>query len=180
MLSLYLKSLHIIFIVTWFAGLFYIVRLFIYHVEATQKQEPDRSILISHFKLAEKRLWYGITYPSMLLTWITGLWMALEIFGWDFPAWLWLKLGLVAGLTIYHFICQGMFTNLRHDKIKYTSFGLRVWNEVTTLFLFAIVFIVVLKGSGNWWAGITGLVILALILYAAIFIYKKIRNATQK
>ena len=77
---LYIKSLHIIFIVTWFAGLFYLVRLFIYHTEAHQKQEPDRSILISHFKLAEKRLFFGITYPSMILTYIFGFWMALSMF----------------------------------------------------------------------------------------------------
>ena len=69
---LYIKSLHIIFIVTWFAGLFYIVRLFIYHAESNQKQEPDRSILIDHFKVAEKRLWFGITFPSMILTYVFG------------------------------------------------------------------------------------------------------------
>src|SRR5687767_13011029 len=139
---LYIKSLHIIFIITWFAGLFYIVRLFIYHTESSLKQEPDRSILTTHFKIAEKRLWYGITFPSMILTYIFGFWMAWEMFGWDFPDWLWMKLLFVAGLTTYHFICHRMFLQFRRDAIRYTSFGLRIWNEVTTLFLFAIVFIV--------------------------------------
>ena len=63
---LYVKALHIIFVVTWFAGLFYIVRLFIYHTEANLKSEPERSILVRHFKVAEKRLWFGITFPSMM------------------------------------------------------------------------------------------------------------------
>ena len=174
---LYLKSLHIIFVVTWFAGLFYIVRLFIYHTEADQKGEPDRSILISHFKLAEKRLWYGITFPSMILTYVFGFWMAFEMFGWNFPAWLLLKLGFVLGLTAYHFICHRIFRNLQRDKVKNSSFQLRIWNEVATLFLFAIVFIVVLKGSGNWIWGIAGLLIFALLLFTAILLYKKIRTS---
>jgi len=173
---LYIKALHIIFVVTWFAGLFYIVRLFIYHTEANQKQEPDRTILISHFKIAEKRLWYGITFPSMVLTYIFGFWVAYSMFGWDFPHWLWMKLLFVFGLTIYHFICQGMFGNFQNDKINYTSFRLRMWNEVTTLFLFAIVFIVVLKDSGNWLYGMAGLILLAIALMIAISVYKRIRN----
>ena len=63
----YLKALHLIFMVTWFAGLFYIVRLFIYHVEADKKEDPEKTILTNQFKLMEKRLWYGITWPSAIL-----------------------------------------------------------------------------------------------------------------
>ena len=174
---LYIKALHIIFIVTWFAGLFYIVRLFIYHSEAQQKQEPDRSILTGHFKIAEKRLWYGITFPSMILTYIFGLWMAWSMFGWDFPGWLWTKLLFVLGLTAYHFICHRMFLNFQKDKITSTSFRLRIWNEVTTLFLFAIVFIVVLKDSVSWLWGIAGLVLLATALMIGISVYRKIRKS---
>lgn len=176
---LYLKALHIIFVVTWFAGLFYIVRLFIYHVEASAKEEPEKSILIKHFKGAEKRLWYGITWPSMLLTYIFGFWMAYEMYGFSFPGWLLLKLAFVLGLTLYHFECHRMFRNLQNDNVKYTSFRLRMWNEVTTLFLFAIVFIVVLKDSGNWLWGIVGLLIFALLLLIAINIYRKRRKAFE-
>ena len=71
----YALALHIIFVVTWFAGLFYIVRLFIYHTEAEQKAEPEKSILQTQYKLMEKRLWYGITWPSMILTLIFGPWV---------------------------------------------------------------------------------------------------------
>ena len=176
---LYLKALHIIFIVTWFAGLFYIVRLFIYHVEANQKEEPEKSILIEHFKGAEKRLWYGITWPSMILTYIFGFWTGYEMFGFSFPGWILLKLVFVFGLTLYHFECHRMFSNLQKDNVKYSSFRLRMWNEVTTLFLFAIVFIVVLKDSGNWLWGIVGLLIFALLLLIAIYIYRKRRKAFE-
>jgi len=173
---LYIKALHIIFVVTWFAGLFYVVRLFIYHTEANEKPEPDRSILITHFKLAEKRLWYGITFPSMILTYIFGFWMAWSMFGSDFPHWLWMKLLFVFGLTIYHFICHNIFQKLQKDLVTSTSFKLRMWNEVATLFLFAIVFIVVLKDSGNWLWGMGALVLLAFALMIGIKVYKKIRE----
>ena len=89
---LYLLALHIIFVVTWFAGLFYIVRLFVYHSEAKEKPEPERSILISHFKGAEKRLWYGITWPSAIGTYIFGIWLLVDRYGANIPEWLFLKL----------------------------------------------------------------------------------------
>jgi protoporphyrinogen IX oxidase len=174
-LILYLKSLHIIFVVTWFAGLFYIVRLFIYHTEANAKPEPERSILINHFTGAERRLLYGITVPSMILTWVFGLWMAFEMFGTDFPSWLWLKLSFVAGLTLYHITCHIMMRNLHNGRFKYTSTQLRMWNEVTTLFLFAIVFIVVVK-TGDWLRWLTWLEGLAVALFGAILVYKRVRK----
>jgi putative membrane protein len=176
---LWVKALHIVFVVTWFAGLFYIVRLFIYHTEAASKEEPGRSILINQYKLMESRLWYGITWPSMLLTWIFGLWYAFELYGIYFPSWLWLKLGLVLGLTLYHLNCQRMFNLLKKDQLRYSSFALRLWNEVTTLFLVAIVFIVVLKDLSKWWWGLAGLAIIALLMMLAVYIFKKRRAKKQ-
>jgi protoporphyrinogen IX oxidase len=176
---LYLKSLHIIFVITWFAGLFYIVRLYIYHTEANPKAEPERSILINHFKVAEKRLLFGITLPSMILTYIFGFWMAFEMFGFDFPNWLLIKLAFVLALTLYHIECHVIFKKLQQNVFKYSSFQLRLRNEVTTLLLFAIVFIVVVK-EGNWWWGIIGLVVFALLLFAAINIYKRTREKRQQ
>ena len=173
---LYLKALHIIFVITWFAGLFYIVRLFIYHVEANQKPEPERSILINHFKGAERRLWYGITWPSMILTYVFGFWMTYDYFRFSFPGWLLMKLVFVLALTLYHFECHVMLKNLQRDNVKYSSFRLRMWNEVTTLLLFAIVFIVVLKDIGNWLWGVVGLVIFAALLLVAINVYRKART----
>ena len=113
----------------------------------------------------------------MALTYIFGFWMAISMFGWEFPHWLWMKLFFVFGLTVYHFICHRMFRNFQNDKITYTSIRLRIWNEVTTLFLFAIVFIVVLKDSGNWLWGMAGLVILAAVLMIGISVYRKIRSS---
>src|ERR1017187_5529456 len=98
----YLLALHIIFVVTWFSGLFYIVRLFVYHAEAEKKIEPEKSILQKQYKLMEKRLWYGITWPSMIGTYVFGFWMLYENYGLNIPAWLLLKLSFVFGLTLYH------------------------------------------------------------------------------
>ncbi|MCC7232971.1 MAG: CopD family protein [Bacteroidia bacterium] len=173
---LYIKALHIIFVVTWFAGLFYLVRLFIYHTEASGKKEPEREILISHFLLAERRLWYGITWPSAILTWIFGVWLAYSMYGFAFPDWLVVKIGFVAGLSLYHLQCGIILKRLRRSEFRTSSFRLRIWNEVATLFLVAIVFIVVVKDSGNWWWGLAGLGVLSCLLFLAIYLYKKRRK----
>lgn len=173
---LYIKALHFIFIVTWFAGLFYIVRLFIYHSEANSKPEPERTILQDHFKLASKRLWYGITWPSAIGTYIFGFWMLIKIFGWNIPSWMILKLFFVAGLTMYHLLTGTIYKQLQKNNIRYSGFKLRIWNEVATVFLVAIVFIVVLKGQGNWVTGLAGLILFSLVLVLAIQLYKKIRE----
>lgn len=171
----YVKALHIIFVVTWFAGLFYIVRLFIYFAEAAEKTEPERTILQNQFRLMQKRLWYGITWPSAVLTLIFGPWM-LYLYG-TIPGWLWLKIGFVAGLYLYHFSCQKIFNQQQKGILNYTSTQLRIWNEVATLFLVSIVFLVVLKNSLDFIWGILGLVLFAVLLMLAIRIYKKLRKA---
>src|SRR5690349_36300 len=98
---LYIKALHIIFITTWFAGLFYVVRLFIYNTEAEQRSEPEKTILHNQFSIMIKRLWLGITWPSAVLTLIFGLWM-FYLYG-TLPTWLIIKLVFVVGLYLYHF-----------------------------------------------------------------------------
>ena len=112
----------------------------------------------------------------MVLTYIFGFWYAFFLFGADFPGWLWLKLTFVFGLTVYHLFCHRMFSFFQKGIIRYSSFVLRLWNEVTTVFLFAIVFIVVLKGSGNGWMGTIGLMLIILLLVAAVVAYKKYRG----
>lgn len=171
---LYLKALHIIFVVTWFAGLFYIVRLFIYQTEANQKQEPERSILIAEYRRISRLLWYMITWPSAVLTLFFGLSM-LQLYP-EWPAWLFIKLCLVVLLYIYHFLCHRIFTQLRKGKYPMSSFQLRLWNEVATLLLVSIVFLVVLKSAMDMTYGILGLVIFAVVLMSAIHIYKKFRQ----
>ncbi len=177
---LYLKALHIIFVVTWFAGLFYIVRLFVYHSEAAEKQEPERTILMNHFIIASRRLWYGITWPSAILTWLFGTWLMINMFGNNIPDWLWIKLSFVAGLTIYHFLCGMIFKSYQKNIIRFSGLKMRLWNEVATLFLFSIVFIVVVKDTSLWIKGLLSLLFFSLLMFAAVKLYKKIREAGGK
>jgi len=174
---LYIKALHIIFVVTWFAGLFYIVRLFIYHVEAESKEEEAKAVLQTQYKLMSKRLWYGITWPSAILTAIFATWLLSS--NWSYylsEPWMHIKLTFVAALYVYHFMNHRIFIQLQKDEVKYTSFKLRIWNEVATVLLFAIVFLVVLKSSINWVWGVVGVVLFGALLMLAIRAYKKIRE----
>lgn len=171
----YIKALHVIFIVTWFAGLFYIVRLFIYTVEAQEAAEPDRSILLKNLKIWMRRLWYGITWPSAVITLLFGSYF-LYVYATDMPLWLWVKLGFVAGLYAYHLACHLVYKQLQKDIFRYSSQQLRVWNEVATVFLVSIIFIVILKNTLSMIWGLGGLIIFTLILILAIRIYKRIRE----
>ena len=169
-------ALHIIFIVTWFAGLFYIVRLFVYQIEAREKSELEQSILTPQFKLMAKRLWYGITWPSFILTLIFGPWLLVLNPGLLYMPFMHIKLAFVFGLVIYQIICHSMFLKLQNDSGNYTSNFFRLWNELATLFLVAIVFLIVMKNEVNWMYGTVGFILLALILMLAIKIYKKLRS----
>lgn len=171
---LYVKALHIIFITTWFAGLFYVVRLFIYNTEAQQKTEPEKSILHNQFGIMIKRLWFGITWPSAVLTLIFGLWMFSLFDG--LPAWLEIKLAFVVGLYLYHFSLHAIYNQQKKGIFKYSSQQLRIWNEVATIFLISIVMLVVVKQELSFVWGLIGLVLFAIILMSAIKIYKNIRN----
>ena len=174
-----IKSLHIIFMVSWFAGLFYIVRLFIYHVEANEKPEAERNVLISQFKIMEKKLWYIITWPAMILTVVFGVWMLTTPIGigWLKTGWMHVKLLFVIILIVYHMISHKMFLNLQKDHVKYTSTKLRIWNEVATMLLVIIVFIVVMKNALNWLYGVFGFFSLGIALMLAIKWYKKLRKS---
>ncbi len=171
---LYIKALHIIFVITWFAGLFYIVRLFIYHTEAEDKEEPAKSILQTQYKLMSKRLWYIITWPSGILATVFGLWMLFSSPSYLTFGWMHVKLSFVFALFFYHGACHKIFLQLQNDIVKYTSFKLRLWNEVATILLFAIVFIVVLKNI-NWVWGVIGIILFGVLLMLSIKLYKNIR-----
>jgi putative membrane protein len=174
---LYLKALHIIFVVTWFAGLFYIVRLFIYYVEANDKDENAKAILQEQYKLMSKRLWYGITWPSAILTLFFATWLlSTNLSYYMSQPWMHIKLTFVAALYVYHFMCHRMFVRLIKDKLSFSSFKLRLWNEIATIFLFAIVFLVVLKSTISWVWGVLGIVLFGVLLMLAIRAYKKIRE----
>jgi len=171
----YVKALHIIFVVTWFSGLFYIVRLFVYTAEANEKQEPERSVLFKQFIIMQKRLWYGITWPSAVLTLIFGTWMGI-LYG-SLPTWLLVKLFFVAGLFIYHLTLHIIFRQQQKGIFKYSSQQLRIWNEVATIFLISIVMLAVVKQllSVAWSIGV--LIVFSVVLFTAIRIYKRYRKA---
>lgn len=171
----YILAIHIIFVVCWMAGLFYIVRIFIYHTEAQDKPEPDRKILSDQFEIMERKLWYIIATPSMYLVLAAGISMLIILPAYLQQPWMQIKLGFVAGLIVYHFICQNKMNQMRKGIYKWTSTQLRIWNEVATLFLFAIVFLVVLKNGVSWIFGVVGIILLSLILMSAVKIYKYYR-----
>ena len=178
MTYLYIKALHIIFIVTWFAGMFYIVRLFIYNTEANEKGEPAKSILQQQFGIMIRRLWFGITWPSAVLTIVFGpsMWY---LYG-RLDNWLALKLCFVIGLYIYHFTLHAIYRQQARNVFRYTSGQLRVWNEVATIFLIAIVMLAVVKQGMSLVYGLLGLVLFIVILMSAIRIYKLIRLKSNR
>jgi putative membrane protein len=173
---LHLKALHIIFIVTWFAGLFYIVRLFVYQRETQEQPEAAKNILGPHLALMARRLWFGITWPSAVLTLILGISILVQNPAYLQLPWMHLKLGLVLGLFGYHFYCHHIFKQLQNNIPVMSSTGLRVWNEVATIFLVAIVFLVVLKSTLDMAKGLLGLLIFTVVLMLAIRLYKKLRG----
>lgn len=174
---LYLKALHIIFVVTWFSGLFYIVRLFVYFSETEKTPTEQKGILQKQYQLMQRRLWYGITWPSMILTLVFGIWMITKDASYFLSEpWMRLKLSFVFGLILYHLYCHKIFNDHQKGIIRIGSTKLRIWNEVATLFLVAIVFIVVLKNTLSWVYGLIGIILFALLLMLAIRVYKKIRE----
>lgn len=169
----YIKALHIIFIVTWFAGMFYMPRLFIYNTEAQEKGEPEKSILQNQFTVMMKRLWYGITWPSAVLTLIFGPWMWLMLDA--LPQWLFIKLIFVFFLYVYHFSLHRIYKQQAHGVFKMSSQQLRIWNEVATVFLVAIVMLATVKQGLSVVWGLIGLALFIIILMIAIKIYKAVR-----
>jgi putative membrane protein len=152
------------------------VRLFIYHTEAKQKGEPEYGILHRQFMIMESKLWWIITTPSMYLTVLAGLTMLYLSPSLIQAPWMQVKLVFVLGLLIYHFICQRLLFKLKQENNTWSSTQLRLWNELATVILFAIVFIVVLKSATNWIYGLVGLVLFSLMLMLAVKLYKRMRS----
>ena len=176
MYFLYTKAFHLIFIVTWFAGLFYIVRLFIYHTEAQGKEELEKTILSDQFVIMEKRLWYGITWPSAILVLISAVLMLYNSPSYLTQPFMQVKLTFVLGLYLYHLYIHKIFKELQSGSFKMSSNKLRIFNEIATIFLVAIVFIIILRDQISWIWGLLGIFTFAFLLWGAISLYKKSRN----
>lgn len=172
----YIKSLHIIFVITWFAGLFYIPRLFIYYIEASFKSDPEKKILMDQFIIMMNRLWFIITWPSSILAIIFGLWMIVLVPNWLFENWMIAKLGFVFLLVLYHLKTHFILKELQSGLIKYSSNFMRIWNEISSVILVSVVFLVVLKNNISWFKLTVGLIIFISSLLFIIKLYKKFRN----
>lgn len=138
---MWLKALHLIFMVTWFAGLFYLPRLFVYHAMASDV------VSIERFKIMERKLYFGIMTPGMVLTLGFGVWM-LSDYAWNLyrtDGWLHAKLTLIVLLVVYHFLCGKWLADFEHDRNRHSHVFFRWINEVPVLFLFVIVLLATLK-----------------------------------
>ncbi|HEX8874160.1 MAG TPA: protoporphyrinogen oxidase HemJ [Nitrosospira sp.] len=134
---LWVKSFHIIFVVAWFAGLFYLPRLFVYHAMTTDLPGIER------FKIMERKLYYGIMTPSAILAVVFGLWLWL---GYGISGgWLHVKLALVLILIAYHLYCGRLFADFKHDRNRRSHVYYRWFNEIPVLILVAVVILVVVK-----------------------------------
>ena len=138
---LWLKALHLIFMVTWFAGLFYLPRLFVYHAMSEDQISNDR------FKIMERKLFFGIMTPGAILTIIFGF-LTLFANGWETYAgtlWLHVKLALIAVLLIYHIYCGKLLLNFKHDRNNHSHVFYRWLNEFPVLVLVAIIILTVVR-----------------------------------
>jgi protoporphyrinogen IX oxidase len=138
---MWLKALHLIFMVTWFAGLFYLPRLFVYHAMSEDEISNQR------FKIMERKLYYGIMTPGMICTVVFGIWMLAD-YAWSVygsMGWLHLKLLLLVLLAGYHICCGVWLADFKHDRNTHSHVYFRWMNEVPVLFLFGIIALAVLK-----------------------------------
>ncbi|MDH5472705.1 MAG: CopD family protein [Gammaproteobacteria bacterium] len=138
---LWVKAFHVIFMVTWFAGLFYLPRLFVYHA---QSSDP---ISIERFKIMERKLFYGIMTPGGIITAVLGLWMLFEyaMQAYTESLWLYIKLALTIVLIIYHGYCWKLLQDFKFDRNEHSHVWYRWFNEFPVLILIAIIILVIVK-----------------------------------
>lgn len=156
--------------------MFYIPRLFIYQIEAFQKPSPDKEILGDQLKLMAKRLWFIITWPSAILATLFAIWLLILMPAWLQQPWMHVKLGFVILLFAYHLKCNHIYTQLQNDVIKWSSNQMRMWNEGSTIILFSVIFLVIVRDAVNWIYGVIGIISLAVLLMVGIKFYKRVRD----
>lgn len=179
----FLKALHVVGFVSWFAGMFYLVRLFVYHVEADLRSETERAILQTEYGKMEQRVYKIIMNPAMMITWTAGLGMLLvDITGWEprgylttgSPGWMHLKLTLLVLLTGYHLYCKRLMRRVEAGERPLSAWQLRLFNEVPTLFLATITFTAVYGKAGTLNYAYLGLGIglFALLVFRSVSIWE--------
>ncbi len=138
---MWLKALHLIFMVTWFAGLFYLPRLFVYHAMS------DDAVSNERFKIMERKLFYGIMTPGAILTLLFGVWMLFD-YAWEAygnSTWLHAKMALIGILLLYHVLCEKFVRDFKADQNKHSHVYYRWFNEVPVLILVAIIILASVK-----------------------------------
>ena len=176
----YIKAFHLIFVITWFAGLFYIPRLFVYQIEAFHKPSPDKEILGKQLKIMAKRLWFIITWPSAILALLFGLVLFYLNPYLVYQDWMQVKLAFVVLLFIYHLKTHHYYRQLQNNVVKKSSSFMRIWNEGATFILFAVIFLVVLKNAINWVWGLIGIIVLGLLIMLGFRLYKNFRDKNSE
>lgn len=178
MLIYFFKSLHIVGFVSWFAGLFYLGRMFVYHREAFDQPEPNKSILTKQFIEMQERVYKIICNPAMMMTWTFGLIM-LFLHGWDWLAanpWMHVKLVLLVLLTGYQLWCKRLIADLGKGLMPYTSFQFRLLNEVPTIFLLSIVLLAVYRNALDFLMAFLGIIGFMAALYFGAKAYRRARE----
>jgi putative membrane protein len=173
------KTLHIVGFVAWFAGLFYLVRMFVYHTESFSEEQLKKEILAERYALMEKRVYSIICNPAMIITWIGGL-ITTCLYGMEWfkaSSWLHIKLVLLVLLTVYHLYCKVLMHRLEEGKNSLTSFQYRLFNEIPSLFLIAIVILAVFKNLTNVGYAILIVFICGIIFYIFAKLYEQIRKS---
>jgi len=173
---LVLKTIHLIAVVCWFAGLFYLGRLFIYHKEAEKKSENSQKILQEQYKLMANRLMNIITWPSTIITSFFGFYMLFKNIALLGLSWMKVKLIFVSILIIYTILSQTILNQLNKGTIKLNDLQLRLWNEGATLLLISIISLAVLKTSISWLKAIFIFLLIGITLMFLINLYKRLLN----
>jgi putative membrane protein len=176
-----LKAMHFIGFITWFAALFYLVRIMVYWVEAGQKEEPVRSAMREQFTTMARRLHYFIGVPGMVLTLTFGIWLLVkrsylldvETAG---SAWMHIKLGLLFILVVYHHLCGFLVKQMKRGTLGLSSTQLRLLNEVPTVILVAIIFLAIKKNTTDWWVALLWLLGIMAVLFTVSILVRRARK----
>lgn len=162
------KAMHLIGMVSWMAGLFYWVRLFVYHAEAALLEQPEQNTLKRQYTLMEGRVYRIILRPAVVITWVFGVMMLVIQPAWLQQPWLLVKLAFVLALTAYTYYCQQHGNLLATDASTFSHIHYRIMNEVPTIILVAAVFLAVFKGNINWIYFFGGVGMFLALIVAAI------------
>jgi putative membrane protein len=173
------KTFHIIGFVTWFGGLFYLGRIFVYHIEALSKEEPAKSVLVEQFKLMEQRVYKIIANAGMMITFTFGTLMLVFQPAYLQSPWIHIKLLFVILLLLYHLKCKQMMKQFANDSFKWKSFQLRLWNEVPSFFLVIIVILAVFRDQTNYLYLAIGMVLFSAMIFYFARAYKNRRETSD-